>query len=79
MPFSAAVVGLSIITSRRNDETGDWFEQSWGFAKQILPLLFAGVLVAGLLLGRPGHEGLIPSEWIAGSVGGNSPGANLLP
>ncbi len=78
LPFSAAIVGLSIITSRRNDETGDWFEQSWGFAKQILPLLFAGVLVAGLLLGRPGYEGLIPSEWIAGSVGGNSPGANLF-
>lgn len=78
LSFSAAIVGLSIITSRRNDETGDWFEQSWGFAKQILPLLFAGVLVAGLLLGRPGHEGVIPSEWISGSVGGNSPAANLF-
>jgi len=36
------------------------------------------VLVAGLLLGRPGHEGLIPSDWISQSVGGNSPGANLF-
>ena len=27
-------------------------------------------LVAGMLLGRPGQEGLIPSGWVAGSVGG---------
>jgi uncharacterized membrane protein YraQ (UPF0718 family) len=59
-------------------ELGEWFEASWGFAKQILPLLLAGVLVAGLLLGRPGYEGLIPSDWIANLVGGNSPGANLF-
>jgi uncharacterized membrane protein YraQ (UPF0718 family) len=72
LPFGTAVVGLSIITSRRRDEAGEWFAESWGFAKQILPLLFAGVLVAGLLLGRPGHEGLIPSHWISGWVGGNS-------
>ncbi len=76
--FSAAVVGLSIIISRRTDESGEWFEQTWGFAKQILPLLFGGVLVAGLLLGRPGFEGLIPANWISDSVGGNSLGANLF-
>jgi uncharacterized membrane protein YraQ (UPF0718 family) len=78
LAFSAAVVGLSIITSRREDESGEWFSQTWGFAKQILPLLFGGVLVAGLLLGRPGMEGLIPSRWISGSVGGNSLWANLF-
>ena len=59
-------------------ELRKWTESTWGFAEQILPLLFAGVLVAGLLLGRPGHEGLVPSEWIAGLVGGNSLGANLF-
>ncbi|MDH4156377.1 MAG: permease [candidate division Zixibacteria bacterium] len=78
VPFAAAVIGLSFITGPREDETGEWFGQTWGFAKQILPLLFFGVLVAGLLLGRPGHEGLIPSEWISRSVGGNSVGANLF-
>lgn len=78
LPFSAAVVGLSIIISRREDESGEWFSQTWGFAKQILPLLFGGVLVAGLLLGRPGFEGVIPSQWISSSVGGNSLGANLF-
>ena len=78
LPFSAAVVGLSVITSRRPDESGEWFSQTWGFARQILPLLFGGVLIAGLLLGRPGFEGVIPSQWISSSVGGNSLGANLF-
>ena len=76
--FAAAVVGLSIITSRQKGEGGEWFTQTWGFAKQILPLLLFGVLIAGLLLGRPGQEGLIPSEWITAYVGGNSLGANLF-
>lgn len=78
LAFGVAVIGLSVITSRADGEVGEWFSQSWGFTRQILPLLFAGVLVAGLLLGRPAHEGLIPSQWISGSVGGNSLGANLF-
>jgi len=78
LPFGAAVIGVSLISGRSKGEAGDWFEQSWGFAKQIMPLLFYGVLIAGLLLGRPGNEGLIPSGWIASAVGGNSIGANLF-
>ncbi len=66
------------MSRRSREETRAWLGSSWGFAKQILPLLLLGVLAAGLLLGRPGHEGLIPSRWVAGSVGGNSPGANLF-
>lgn len=72
------VAGLSWATAGQPGEAGEWFEQSWANAKQIFPLLIGGVLVAGLFLGRPGHEGLVPSEWIARSVGGNSPGANLF-
>jgi uncharacterized membrane protein YraQ (UPF0718 family) len=53
-------------------------DSTWIFAKQILPLLFAGVLVAGFLLGRPGHEALIPNEWVERFVGGNSVGATLF-
>jgi len=78
VPFTAGVVAFSFFTSRGDGETGEWFATSWDFAKQILPLLFIGVLVAGALLGRPGHEGLIPSEWVSGAVGGNSLGANLF-
>jgi hypothetical protein len=59
-------------------ELAEWVASTWSFAKQILPLLLIGVLAAGLLLGRPAHPALIPEEWIAQSVGGNSLGANLF-
>jgi uncharacterized membrane protein YraQ (UPF0718 family) len=76
--FSAGLIAfVSLLTSTRG-ETESWFTASWDFAKQILPLLLAGVLVAGLLLGQPGSEGLIPSRWISGLVGGNSLWANLF-
>ena len=58
-------------------ELGAWTTATRDFAVQILPLLFGGVLIAGFLLGRPGHMALIPERWIAGLVGGNSLGANL--
>ena len=78
VPFSAGVLGLSAITSTDRGEAREWFAASWEFAKQILPLLLFGVLVSGVLLGRPGHEGLIPSAWVASAVGGNSAWANLF-
>ncbi|ADU61524.1 MAG: permease [Pseudodesulfovibrio sp.] len=78
LAFVAGVIGLSMLTSTREDELGEWFGQSWGFAKQILPLLLFGVLIAGMLLGRPGHEGLIPSEWVSQAVGGNSLLSNFV-
>jgi uncharacterized membrane protein YraQ (UPF0718 family) len=78
LAFTAGVIGLSAFTSTDEGETGDWFASSWGFAKQILPLLLFGVLIAGSLLGRVGQEGLIPSEWIASAVGGNSFMANFF-
>lgn len=78
LAFVAGVIGLSAMISVREDENGEWFRESWGFAKQILPLLLFGVLVAGLLLGRPGNEGLIPSDWVSRAVGGNSLMANFF-
>jgi uncharacterized membrane protein YraQ (UPF0718 family) len=59
-------------------ELKDWAISSWGFTKQILPLLFIGVLAAGILLGRSGSEGLIPSSWINSLVGGNSIFSNFF-
>jgi uncharacterized membrane protein YraQ (UPF0718 family) len=78
IPFTAGVVGLSAVTSTAKGELSEWFGSSWGYAKQILPLLLFGVLIAGMLLGRPEREGLIPSEWVAWAVGGNSLAANFL-
>jgi len=76
--FSAGIIALAVLTTTTRGETESWFLATWDFAKQIMPLLLAGVLVAGLLLGRPGSEGLIPSQWISGLVGGNSMWANLF-
>ncbi len=76
--FTAGFIALSLITSLSQGETGEWFTSTWGFAKQILPLLLIGVFIAGALLGRVGQEGLIPSEWVAGAVGGNSLAANFF-
>jgi len=59
-------------------KSGNGQNQAGVFAKQILPLLFVGVLLAGFLLGRPGQRALIPPEWISGPVGGNSLWANLF-
>jgi hypothetical protein len=78
LAFVAGILGLSVLTSTRGGELGDWFDQSWGFARQILPLLLFGVLIAGLLLGRPGQEGLIPSAWVSQAVGGNSLLSNFV-
>lgn len=78
LAFTIGFICLSVITSTAKGEAGAWFASSWGFAKQILPLLLIGVFIAGALLGRVGHEGLIPSEWIASALGGNSFGANLF-
>jgi len=78
IPFVVGVVGLSVFTSTNEGETGEWFSSTWTFAKQITPLLLFGVLAAGFFLGRPGQEGVIPSEWVTKAVGGNSLSANLL-
>jgi len=60
------------------DERINWVQSTWGFMKQIFPLLGAGVLVAGFMLGRPGHSALIPEHYIQSLVGGNSLWANLF-
>ena len=73
------LLGIIILRWFNKPELKTWVDESWTLSLQIFPLLFAGVLVAGLLLGRPGTDaGLIPSSWIAYSVGGNSLSANFL-
>ena len=78
-PFAAAVITLSILISVSPGEPQEWMASTWDFTKQIMPLLGAGVLVAGFLLGSPdGGQGIVPNEWISGWVGGNSLFANLF-
>lgn len=71
-----AVLILELLFWFKRPEVVEWGGSTWSFAKLILPYLLGGVLVAGFLLGRPGHTALIPPEWIARAVGGNSWGAN---
>ncbi|MBK7105004.1 MAG: permease [Ignavibacteriae bacterium] len=79
IPFITAVISTSIILTFSKDEPNQWLGESWGFAKQIMPLLGAGVLVAGFLLGSQNNpNGIIPNEWIAKLVGGNSLFANFF-
>ncbi|MEJ2048529.1 MAG: permease [Calditrichota bacterium] len=79
IPFIVAIIMLSILLSLSPGEPEEWMSSTWGFTKQILPLLGAGVLVAGFLLGSPiGGQGIIPNQWIATLVGGNSLFSNLF-
>ena len=78
IPFVIAVIGLTILTMITPGESQDWLRESWGFTKQIMPLLAAGVLIAGLLLGTVDGEGIIPGEWVSSLVGGNSLFSNFF-
>jgi len=84
IPFVIGIAGISMVgmTDIKNPDNREWIISSWGFAKQIMPLLALGVLAAGFLLGST-HDaiqipGIIPSEWIDKLVGGNSLGSNLF-
>lgn len=71
LAFAVGCLGLVLLTTLREQDQ-EWAVQTWDFTRQIMPLLLAGVFVAGLLLGRPGYEGLIPSGWVSAAVGDNS-------
>ena len=74
----ALVLLYTIVRWFNTEERKNWVVATRDFSLQILPLLFAGVLVSGFLLGRPGHDALIPSAWIARLLGGNSVLANFF-
>lgn len=72
-------LGILLIRWFKRHEIASWLDATWSFAGQILPLLFGGVLAAGFLMGRPGSDaGLIPSEYVAYLVGGNSLFSNFF-
>ncbi|MDD4746301.1 MAG: permease [Salinivirgaceae bacterium] len=83
VPMLVGIASLAIITlfDKNDEDNKEWTLSSWGFAKQILPLLAIGVVTAGFLLGST-HDGqtiagVIPNEWIQWLVGGNSIFSNL--
>ena len=76
--FFLLVLAFVIFRWFKKEELREWVGATWVFALQILPLLLGGVLAAGFLLGRPGHEGIIPSRFVVALVGGNSLRANFF-
>ena len=73
-----AMLALMLKSWFTRSEIRDWVDSTWGFMKQIFPLLGAGILLAGFMLGRPGHSALIPAQYVQTLVGGNSIEANLM-
>ncbi len=90
VPMIVAIAALSIITlfDKKDEENREWTLSTWDFAKQIMPLLAIGVVIAGFLLGSTHGEvgtdnytsipGVIPNEWVEWAVGGNSFMANFF-
>lgn len=72
-------LGIILYSWFKKEELACWMGSTWSFAKQIAPLLFGGVLVAGFLMGRPDVDaGIIPARYISSVVGGNSLLANFI-
>ncbi len=84
VPMLVAIASLTLLLlfDKNDEDNREWFFSSWGFAKQILPLLAIGVVSAGFLLGSTHDDttiaGIIPNEWIAWSIGGNSLLSNFI-
>jgi len=84
VPMIVGIAGLSLVTlfDKNDDENKEWTISTWEFAKQIMPLLALGVIVAGFLLGSTHDDvrmaGIIPNEWISALVGGNSVFSNFF-
>ncbi|MFH1852883.1 MAG: permease [Candidatus Neomarinimicrobiota bacterium] len=79
VPFLTGIVVLVLLLLTTTGESQEWLNSTWGFTKQILPLLAGGVLAAGFLLGAPaGARGIIPEQWVVNLVGGNSLWANFF-
>ena len=78
IPFLVAIISLIILIAITPGESREWLGETWFFTKQILPLLAAGVLIAGFLLGGPEGKGIIPEHYISSLLGGNSLMANFF-
>lgn len=71
--FAGCLVAMLVFWFKGR-QTVQWLHATGDLAAQILPLLLAGVLVAGFLLGRDGNEGLVPPRFVQMLLG-HSPDA----
>jgi uncharacterized protein len=84
IPMVVGIAGVSLISllDKKDEDNREWILSTWGFTKQIVPLLAIGVVIAGFLLGSTHDDtairGVIPNSWIAALVGGNSLFSNFF-
>ena len=84
IPMVVGMAGVSLISllDKKDPDNPEWILSSWGFTKQILPLLAVGVVIAGFLLGSTHDQtalrGVIPNQWVVDLVGGNSLFSNFF-
>lgn len=69
--FSVSVIGL-VLWKFKDHIAKKWLEETWSFAKLILPLLFFGVFIAGFVMP------LLPETLIQNIVGQNTILGNLI-
>lgn len=67
----AAVLWVTFARFRSPDRHA-WIDETWTFTKQIMPLLFVGVFLAGMI------AAFLPERMVAGTVGGNGLAANAV-
>jgi uncharacterized protein len=69
MIAAVAIIALAVFPK---DARNKWLEETWGFSKLILPLLFIGVFIAGFIMP------LIPDDVITNTVGQNNILGNVI-
>lgn len=74
--YLAALMGLLVVLMAwrwfERDELVQWLDNTWSFAKLLVPLLFGGVFVVGFM------SVLLPEKQVAQWVGDNSLRSNLV-
>jgi uncharacterized membrane protein YraQ (UPF0718 family) len=74
--YLAGMCGLAVLIMVwrwfERDEISRWMQNTWGFAKLLVPLLYGGVFVVGFV------SVLLPEKQVAHWVGDNSITANLV-
>jgi hypothetical protein len=61
----AAVLGIALFKFRK-EHTLEWIHETWDLSKKILPYLFVGVFIAGMI------EVVVPQEFVTRLVGENT-------
>ena len=67
----ATTAGMAYFALTRNQASG-WLHETWELSKSLLPVLFIGVFIAGVV------QALLPTELVSPLLGGNSLTSNLF-